>query len=172
MKFNAKIIITCLHFITISCLAQSNCYLMSLDTGKKNNKQYYFLYSSLILNEDKTFISTSLFDLKYSTCGIYEINNDVIELKQFKIRYPTDTLNVIFCEEPDVIKNIMTSDFETEPYMSLIIKNDRLYLLNENGRVIKRIKENFVRTNVFDDFFGKKYVFEKVDCEEVYRINK
>ena len=44
---------------------------MSLDTGKKNNKQYYFLYSSLILNEDKTFINTSLFDLQYSTCGIY-----------------------------------------------------------------------------------------------------
>ena len=144
---------------------------MSLDTGKKNNKQYYFLYSSLILNEDKTFISTSLFDLKYSTCGIYEINNNIIELKQFKIRYPTDTL-ILFCEEPDVIKNIMKTDFETESYMSLKMKNDRLYLLSEKGRVINRIKENFVRKNIFIDLFGFKYVFEKIDCEEVYKINK
>lgn len=141
---------------------------MSLDTGKKNNKQYYFLYSSLILNEDKTFINTSLFDLQYSTCGIYEINDNIIELRQFKIK--SDTL--VFCEEPDVIKNIMRTDFETEPYMTLKIKDDRLYLLNEKGRIIKRIKENFVRINIFDDLFGKKYVFEKIDCKEVYRINK
>jgi len=135
---------------------------------KKNNKQYYFLYSSLILNEDKTFINTSLFDLQYSTCGIYEINDNIIELRQFKIK--SDTL--VFCEEPDVIKNIMRTDFETEPYMTLKIKDDRLYLLNEKGRIIKRIKENFVRINIFDDLFGKKYVFEKIDCKEVYRINK
>lgn len=168
MKFEAKIITTCLCFIAVSCLAQSNCYLMSLDTGKKDNKQYYFLYSSLILNDDKTFIDTSLFDLQYSTCGIYEINNNIIELRQFKIK--SDTL--VFCEEPDVIKNIMKTDFETEPYMNLKIKNDRLYLLNEKGRVINRIKENFVRTNIFNDLFGKKYIFEKSDCEEINRINR
>lgn len=66
----------------------------------------------------------------------------------------------------------MRTDFETEPYMTLKIKDDRLYLLNEKGRIIKRIKENFVRINIFDDLFGKKYVFEKIDCKEVYRINK
>lgn len=141
---------------------------MSLDTGKKNNKQYYFLYSSLILNEDKTFIDTSLFDLQYSTCGIYEIKNDIIELRQFKIK--SDTL--VFCEEPDVIKNIMKTDFETEPYMALKIENDRLYLLNEKGRVIKRVKQNLVRKNIFIDLFGLKYVFQKIDCDEVYKIHQ
>ncbi|SRR5690606_15281780 len=168
MILRNKLIVFIIFLFSLSCLAQSKCYLMSLDTGKKNNKQYYLLYSSLILNEDKTFIHTSLFDLQYSTCGIYEINNNIIELRQFKIK--SDTL--VFCEEPDIIKNIMKTDFQTEPYMNLKIKNDRLYLLNEKGREINRIKENFVRTNIFDDLFGKKYVFEKIDCEEVYRINK
>lgn len=83
----------------------------------------------MILNEDKTFIHTSLFDLQYSTCGIYEINNNIIELRQFKIK--SDTL--VFCEEPDIIKNIMKTDFQTEPYMNLKIKNDRLYLLTKKG---------------------------------------
>lgn len=168
MIFRNKLIVFFIFLFSLSGFAQSNCYIMDLDLGKKDNKQYYFLYSSLILNEDKTFIYTSLFDLQYSTCGIYEINNNIIELRQFKIK--SDTL--VFCEEPDVIKNIMKTDFETEPYMNLKIKNDRLYILNENGRVIKRIRENFVRKNIFDDLFGKKYIYQKSDCQEVHKMNK
>lgn len=171
MKFNYLYFLI-IQLFFVSTIAQSSCYIMDLDLGKKDNKQHYFLYSSLILNEDNTFISTSLFDLQYSTCGIYEINNNIIELKQFKINYPTDTLNLMFCEEPDVIKNVMKIDFETEPYMNLKIKNDRLYLLNEKERVIKRIKENFVRTNIFADLFGKKYLFKKIDCDELNKIHQ
>lgn len=112
--------------------------------------------------------------MQYSICGIYEINNEInneiLELKEFEIN--TDGLYIGYCEEPDVIKNIMKSDFETTPFRKYKIKNKTLLLLNNKGKVKRRVKENFVRTNFFADLFGKKYIFEQMDCVEVKRINQ
>lgn len=158
-----------IQLLSVSTYAQSKCYLMKLDIGKKKNKQTFLLYDSLILNEDSTFISTALLDMQYSTCGIYEINNDILELKEFKIN--TDNLYIGYCEEPDVIKNIMKSDFETIPFTKYKIKNNTLLLLNDKGKVKRRVKDNFARTNFFTDLFGKKYIFEQMDCVELNKIH-
>lgn len=153
-----------IQFVFISTFAQSKCYLMGLTIGKNT----HLSYQSLILNEDNSFIMTVLFDLRYSTCGTYKINNNILELNEFKIN--TENLNIHYCEEPDVIKNILNSYYETEPFERLKIENNKLFLLNKKGRQIKRIKENFIRTNLFADLFGKRYLFTEIDCAELDRI--
>lgn len=163
---NKFIYLVIIQLFFISTFAQSKCYLMGLKTSKKE----YFIYQSLILNEDNTFVSSILFDMRYSICGIYEINNDILELKEFKIN--TDSLYIHYCEEPDAIKNILISNFETITYKKYKIQKNKLLLLNEKGRIKRRIKDNFVGTNPFANLFGKKYIFHQLGCEEVKKINQ
>ena len=120
MNFRSLALLIYISLFSISLFSQSKCYIMYLDIGKKENKQYFFLYSSLTLNEDKTFISTSLFDLQHTTCGIYEIKNDMLKLKEFK------STNIFICDETDSIKKIITTNYETIPFKKLKIKNDNL----------------------------------------------
>ena len=163
IKFLSFLII---QLVSITTFAQSKCYLMGLTIGKNT----HLSYQSLILNEDNSFIMNVLFDTQYSTCGIYEINNNLIELSEFKIN--TENLKIHYCEEPDVIKNILNSEYETEPFEKLKIENNKLFLLNKKGRKIKRIKENFIRTNLITDIFGKRYLFTEIDCAELQRIQQ
>lgn len=146
----------------ISTFAQSKCYLMGVWTGKKS----YLIYESLELNDDKTFISTSLYDLQYNDCGIYEIENDVIKLYSFK------SDSIVSCDEPEVIKNIIDSDYRTELFEKLKIKNNQIYKLSNRGKIKHRIKDNSFRTNLFANIFGKIYFYKEIDCEEVSKIKE
>lgn len=149
-----------IQFVFISTFAQSKCYLMGVWTGKKK----FLIYESLILNEDKSFIWTSEYDLSFTICGTYEIKNDVINLMRFK----SDT--IVYCEEPDVIKNILNSDYNTELFEKYKIKNNRIYLINKREKIKHRIKDNSFKTNLFADLFGKRYLFTEIDCAELDRI--
>ena len=151
-----------IQLIFVSTFAQSKCYLMGVWTGKKS----YLIYESLELNDDKTFISTSLYDLQFNYCGIYEIEDDIIKLYHFK------SDSIVFCEEPDVIKNILNSDYKTELFEKYKIKNNRIYLLNKKGNIKRRIKDNSFRTNLFADLFGKTYFYKEIDCAELQRIQQ
>lgn len=146
----------------VSTFAQSKCYLMGVWTGKKS----YLIYESLELKDDKTFISTSLYDLQYNDCGIYEIKDRIIKLYSFK------SDSIVFCEEPDVIKNILNSDFKTESFEKLKIKNHRIYKLNNRGKIKHRIRDNSFKTNLFADLFGKTYFYKEIDCDELQRIQQ
>jgi len=135
---------------------------MGVWTGKKK----FLIYESLILNEDKSFIWTSEYDLSFTICGTYEIKNDVIKLMRFK----SDT--IVYCEEPDVIKNILNSDYNTELFEKYKIKNNRIYLIKKREKIKRRIKDNSFRTNLFADLFGKTYFYKEIDCKELYKIQQ
>ena len=162
MIFKNKLIFFIIFLFSFSCLAQSKCYLMGIWTGKRK----YLLYESLILNGDNTFIWTSLYDLKFTVCGTYQIKNDAIELLKFK----SDT--IVFCEEPEVIKNILNTDYKTEFFERYKIKNNQIYVLNKKEKIKHRIKDNSFRTNLFADLFGKTYFYKEIDCEEVSKMNE
>lgn len=161
MKFNYLYFLV-IQLFFVSTIAQSKCYLMGITTDK--NK--FLIYESLILNENKTLIWTSLYDLKYTECGIFEIKDDIIELYEFK----SDSL--LFCEEPDVIKNIMNSNYETKFFEKYKIKNNQLYILNKKGKIKLRIKDNSFRTNLFADIFGKTYFYKEIECDELNKIHQ
>lgn len=159
---NKFICLVIIQLFFISTFAQSKCYLMGVGTGKKS----YLIYESLELNDDKTFISTSLYDLQFNDCGIYEVENDVIKLYSFK------SDSIIFCDEPDVIKNILDSNYKTELFEKLKIRNNQIYKLNNRGKIINRVKDNSFRTNIFSDIFGKTYFYKEIDCDELQRIKQ
>lgn len=161
MKFNYLYFLI-IQLFFVSTAAQNKCYLMGIWTAKKN----YLIYESLTLNDDNTFISTSLYDLRYNDCGIYKIKNDIIELYTFK------SDSIVLCEEPNVIKNILNSDYKTESFEKLKIKNHRIYKLNNREKIKHRIRDNSFRTNLFADLFGKTYFYKEIDCDELQRIQQ
>ena len=109
------------------------------------------LYESIELYTDKTFKWTSEYDLSLSEYGLYEIDNNSLQLKYFiKFNYPkTMSLkdSIILIENPIKIENFK-------------LDKEHLYRLNKSGREIHRISDNSIRT-CWSLIFGHKYELKK-----------
>ncbi|MFC5271780.1 hypothetical protein [Adhaeribacter terreus] len=165
MRF--KILAFLLLVLAYKSLAQRNY------TGKYND---HFGHE-LRLNSDSTFKHTTRIDLIYSwTSGIWEFNNDTIYLKPVFI-YDTltfvnkekviiDSLVLSFDEKGEKINSdqyaTLTREYGGIKQNQFIIpekvyyKEDRLYLIGKNGRLIKKKSKPFKTRNKHISWYIKK----------------
>ena len=94
------------------------------------------LHESIELYPDKTFKWTSEYDLNWSEYGIFEIDNNNLQLKYY-LSYnhlKTTSINdsIMQNEKPVKIENFK-------------IKKEKLYRLNKLGLKIRRIRDKSIR---------------------------
>jgi hypothetical protein len=109
------------------------------------------LYESIELYPDKTFKWTSEYDLSWSEYGLYEIDNNNLQLKYYiSFNRPTTmSMNdsIMQIEKPVKIENFK-------------LDKELLYKLNKSGREIHRVKDKSIST-CLSSIFGHKYELKK-----------
>jgi len=116
------------------------------DTITYIGKLDVMLYESIELYPDSTFKWTSEYDLSWSEYGFYSINDGILKL-DFYINFSDKSSEL----EPDKIKKYQ-------------LVNDKMYLLDSKGKVIKKIQDKSFRTKRSWFRNGQhKYTFYKVN---------
>ncbi|NDI99010.1 copper resistance protein NlpE [Flavobacterium sp. LaA7.5] len=144
-----KFFLTLLFFFAISAFAQDT---ISYTCRLKLKKQNYLFYTSIELYPDSTFTWRSEYDLTFETYGTYKISKDSLLLKEYFSMSKPRTMSV-----RDSIKFV-------KPQYNIIkyyIKDNNLYMINEKGKKVNRIKDKSL-TNKWSLFRHKfRYEFNK-----------
>jgi len=112
--------------------------------GKLEHKTLLQLGPKLDLFLDSTFISRTTYDLVWSEFGKYNFEKDTLILYFYPLLYIDSTANLK--DKLDKINKVC----HIEKYLRI---DNKLFLLNINGRVVKNTKTSF--------YYRKKFFFIK-----------
>ncbi len=169
MKIKKVFIILLIGIISKSCISQKrNTEQNNSKNSELSKEDEYFsfgqdtivyqgflhgilLYETIEFYPNKTFKWTSEYDLSWDEYGVYEIDNNNLQLKYYLLFQRPTTMSL-----KDTIIQI-DNPIKSENFK---MKKESLFRLNKSGRKIYRIKDKSIRT-CCSWIFGHKYELTK-----------